>query len=152
MSEDNLDDLIAAEIDADEQLSLDGDEFLAMMEERGLIIPRGPTLLQRVWKVVAYPLRRISSVVSFVVWHLGGKAVYRHRLEKQKRRMQQLAGMDSKPNPRVQELERISRERQRLEYFHGTPATAQAQHEHIIKTKIVREELPKPDFDDGGLN
>lgn len=140
MSEDNLDDLISAWISA------------AMVEERGLIVPRGPTITQRIWRLVTFPFRKLLACLSFLIWHLGGQAVYKYRLEKQKRRMQQLAGVGGKPNPRVQELERISRERQRLEYFHGTPATAQAQHEHIIKTKIVREELPKPDFDDGGLS
>lgn len=146
MSEDNLDDLIATEIANEDKLSVEGKEFMELMAEHGLIVPKGPSLFQRIKRLVAYPFKLIYRGVAFAVWHLGGKVVYRARLEKQKRRMQQLAGVGPFNNPKDNLDLFVRPERVGTIGY----STAAAEHEHIIKTKIVREELPKPDYEDGG--
>ncbi len=103
------------------------------------------TALKRVKKFLWTPLRFLENVASKLKWVLWGKRQYFKRVRLQADRMKFLATYQSNRDDDVY-------------YTRTAPApkvdtlpqpVAQAIHDNIIKTKIVKEELPKPDYDDG---
>lgn len=134
--------------------TIDGDEFLEMMAERGFILPRPPTLMERVMHAAAAPWRGLKRIGSWIAWRIWGRYLFDHALKKQIKRMQELAGVDRdrySPNSynaftRPQSVGYLAKPT-----AHGH-SLAERVHDNVIKTKIVKEVLPKPDSDDSGLN
>jgi hypothetical protein len=112
---------------------------------RGLMKAPPSPRLKRVKRFFFTPFRLLGSVMSKLKWALWGKRQYEKKVRLQADRMRFLATYQSNRDDDVY-------------YTRTAPAPkvdtlpqpiAQAIHDDIIKTKIVREELPKPDYDDG---
>lgn len=132
--------------DLSQTLEIDGEEFFAELAARGLIVPRPPTFGERLYHASGAPWRAIKRAAGWIAWKLWGRRSFERNLEKQIKRMKQLAGI----GPDAKDLGPDFYHRPKQVGHIG--AAASDEHERIIKTKIVREELPKPDFDDSGLN
>lgn len=65
--------------DLAQTLEVDGDEFLAEMAERGLIIPRPPTTWERLKSAVIKSFGLIGRGLSLVAWKLWGRRAYERR-------------------------------------------------------------------------
>lgn len=132
--------------------TLEGDEFLEMMAERGLILPRPPTLGERLLHTAGAPWRGLKRAFTWITWRIWGKYLFEREVKKQVKRMKRLAGVE----PQERDIYSTMIRPQRAGYLaRPTPfdhSAARQVHDHVIKTKIVKEVLPKPDSDDSGLN
>lgn len=124
--------------------SIEGEEFMEMMASRGLILPRPPTFGERLYHAAGAPFRALRRVGGWIAWKLWGKRYHKRSLEKEIKRMKQLAGIGSPEGGPLYGRPQL--------VGHLDKGRAAETLEHIRETHVVREELPKPDYDDSGLN
>lgn len=108
----------------------------------------------RLKRFLLSPVRLVVWLVSSLKWAFYGKYMYQREVRKQLRRWQKLtkAGADRSLNRNpTWEMNRIETLRSSLEVKPGTQAP-EIERIKIMREKIVREPLPKPDVDDSGLN
>lgn len=138
--------------------SISANEIIEEMAKRGLILPRPPTLSERIMAQIKRPFLYVAGVFKVITWTLFGRRLHEKKLERETRRMKQLAGLAPVPGVNYKQhneyhqkmLEKNSRVQEYISQSHDP--RMKAEHDRIIKTKIVREQLPKPDVDDSGLN
>jgi len=111
------------------------------LEEMGIITPKTRSLFGR-FKAT------LLAVAGRIKWFLFGKRRHEKQLEIQAARMKQLAGIGTdsyviKPEPYSKAFERITASREHLDSIDG---------DHFRKLIEERQPLPKPDYDDSGLN
>ncbi len=108
-----------------------------------------PTRYRRARLAVLGLLRKskllVADIWARVTWTFGGKKRYQKRLEAQKKRMRQLAGLEPPNKPRA---ERINKEDDPFEEI----AMIDALNQFTAANRPVREPLPKPDYVDMRYN
>ncbi len=118
---------------------MEASERRADLVSRGLLPPPRITLWKKTKRHLASPFRWIGKAGAAIAWQLWGKRQYNKKVREQAERMKLLATYQVEP---YYASKAPPRETLPL-------PVAQALHDEIIKTKIVKEELPKPDYDDG---
>lgn len=130
------------------------EDFIMSNERRKLGIDRRSRLKRfgvALGRIASAPFRGVKFVAQKITWSLWGKRRYKRRLKGQIKRMRELAGVDGQVSNVSSALRQIHLGRD-LDLPYRNPSLAQAEHDNIIKTRIVHEELPKPDVDDTGMN